>query len=374
MLLPLVRLKLCTIADLVPPSSVVVGVDVSQHRISLCKNIIKKYHIDETASTSKPANTQQETLLSPCKNNDSTNTLTSSPTKHDSNLLPEQGGSDIENHSRVTIRLYCADGTTFGVNSLNSNESQSYSEHGLVFDSSIATEELKNRGKRKRLNKSARAREKRRLLELHRQELEGVGVIDDATSEWGKGRENSTSVAETKYVTTEKTEHLNGNHTVVPLFDRVLVDAECSTDGAVRHIQKRSSSSTSPRGPAWDDTNMNELVNLQKRLIESGFNLLRSGGVMVYSTCSLSGAQNEEVVLWLLTKYKDAFVVPVSFKCNTLSRSLDFMAEGSIRGTVRFKPNTNEVREKSELDKCLPEDRIFSGGGFFLAKIGKSLD
>ena len=85
----------------------------------------------------------------------------------------------------------------------------------------------------------------------------------------------------------------------VHAFDRVLVDAECSTDGALRHrsIEKQRHSYATPpppppRSSAWGDTNMNELIDLQKRLIESGFRLLKRGGIMVYSTCSLSSKQS----------------------------------------------------------------------------------
>ena len=45
-------LKLCMMADLSPPSSILMGVDVSSQRIALCKNIIKKYHIDSITSSS----------------------------------------------------------------------------------------------------------------------------------------------------------------------------------------------------------------------------------------------------------------------------------------------------------------------------------
>jgi len=45
-------LKLCMMADLSPPSSIVVGVDISSQRLSLCKNIVKKYHIDSITSAS----------------------------------------------------------------------------------------------------------------------------------------------------------------------------------------------------------------------------------------------------------------------------------------------------------------------------------
>lgn len=318
------------IADLVPPSSTVVGVDISSQRISLCKNIVQKYHIDGTTSRSKQSST----------------------------IEPGPGkakcvGKVNHNTTDVTIRLHCTDGTTFGVNS----------QDGLIFDSTAAREEYESRGKRKRMNKSARAREKRRLLELQREEN------GDATN----ARHSVAGEKEERIPTQTKNapgEHLDrpdaiANKTGECIYDRVLVDAECSTDGAMRHIEKRQSSSSSQRSPAWDDTNMDELVDLQKRLIGSGFRLLKEGGVMVYSTCSLTTRQNEQVVHCLLDKHKDAFIIPVSFNGNKKSSAdLPFIEEGSIPGTVRFNPVIKA--KEGDCQTCLSP-----GSGFFLAKIGK---
>ena len=86
---------------------------------------------------------------------------------------------------------------------------------------------------------------------------------------------------------------------------------------------------------------------------------------MVYSTCSLSSIQNEQVVLWLLNKYNDAYIIPVSFTFHYKSslQDLPFIEKGSILGTVRFNPlNIKESKY------------ILPGSGFFLAKIGKRYD
>lgn len=357
------RLKLCAVADLVPPSSVVVGVDISTRRISLCKNIIKKYHINDTACASRSAPIPQH---------------------DDKNSFPAERHGPVTNNnseifSPVTIRLYCADGTTFGVRS-DSREQQSTSNDGLVFDSNIAMEEVKQRGKRRRLNKSARAREKRKLLDLHHRVQKGVEKTYDDTVKVANAMINNNDKGETISLSPSKKESVFSqgdvgfNETqILKLFDRVLVDAECSTDGAVRHIEKRRSSPSnqSCNAPVWNESNMSELVHLQKQLIESGFNLLRKGGVMVYSTCSLSNEQNEEVVQWLLNIHESAFIIAVSFKRS--EEELEFMEEGSLKGTVRFLPSA--ARDSSDIEEAVEghiRNLTFSGGGFFLAKIGKA--
>lgn len=303
-------LKLCMLADLVPQaqdlSSMVVGVDISQNRTFVCKNTVKKYHVNQMTSGS------QEGIARDNNNQESSS-------------------------SHATIRLYCTDGTTFGTKQLS----------GLVFDSNAEKQELSNK-KRKRQNKSARAREKKRLLELQRQEITDTGEYD--------GSVGSDGSVELK----KDGECVETTTSYVPLFDRVLVDAECSTDGAIRHIQKREASS---KPPLWNDSNMDELIDLQKRLIESGYRLLKRGGTLVYSTCSLMERQNEHVVRWLLDKNKDAFIIPLSFnKDNTYEQNPpSFIEEGSLAGTIRFNP----LKPNAKLEECIPLT------GFFLSKIGK---
>jgi 16S rRNA C967 or C1407 C5-methylase (RsmB/RsmF family) len=219
--------------------------------------------------------------------------------------------------------MYCQDGTTFGM--LDDDENNM----NLVFDSQVAAEEYQQRGKRKRMNKSARARERKRLKE--------AALTDSICS------------TKDEY---EQTESIP----VMKLFDRVLVDAECSTDGSLKHVEKKLRESTEATNLLLtDETQLAGLVDLQKRLIASGFRLLKPGGTLVYSTCSLSADQNENVVQWLLQQSRDAFLIPVHFP---LAKS-KLVAEGSVQGTVRFLPNL--AQDSSSL----------FGGGFFLAKFGK---
>jgi 16S rRNA C967 or C1407 C5-methylase (RsmB/RsmF family) len=145
----------------------------------------------------------------------------------------------------------------------------------------------------------------------------------------------------------------------IKLFDYVLVDAECSTDGSLKHMKERLKDTESKREETntmlTDQAQLADLVNLQKRLIESGYRLLKPGGTLVYSTCSLSRDQNENVVKWLLDNMPDAFLIPVHFP----KAKSKLVVEGSLQGTVRFYPNLGQ----QSID--------FFGDGFFLAKLGK---
>mmetsp|Transcript_20264 Transcript_20264/g.38109 ORF Transcript_20264/g.38109 Transcript_20264/m.38109 type:complete len:373 (-) Transcript_20264:146-1264(-) len=298
-------LKLCAIADLIQscPGSSVTGVDISESRMNVTKKVVKKYHIDMTSSG-----------------------------RHEENVKATQD---------VSILLYCMDGTTFGTKPLDD----------LAFHSTVANEHARTAGKRKRMNKSARARERKRLRQLSSHERMS---------------------AEKEYSEPSKNPSRDGC-LFVNMFDRVLVDAECSTDGALRHMQQRrqkqqntAKKTGSNSNVVTDPARLAELVDLQKRLIASGFRLLKPGGILVYSTCSLSIEQNENIVSWFLNCAPDACLVPVSFSTNNSASSLEtkdcqIFSEGSIAGTCRFVPKL----KGTELGP------LVGASGFFLAKLMK---
>ena len=113
------------------------------------------------------------------------------------------------------------------------------------------------------------------------------------------------------------------------LYDRVLVDAECTHDGSSKHIAKlfdptnqvasSLASSSSFAASDWssfeskflDPDRLASLQTLQRNLILNGFRLLRPGGVMIYSTCSYARRQNEEIVSWLIDQHPEAETVDV---------------------------------------------------------------
>ena len=86
-------------------------------------------------------------------------------------------------------------------------------------------------------------------------------------------------------------------------FDRVLVDAPCSGSGTWR------------RNPdaKWrlSEQSLEELVALQGRILASAARLVRPGGRLVYSTCSLLAAEDREQVDKFLAAHPDFKLVPL---------------------------------------------------------------
>eukprot|EP00300_Choanocystis_sp_HF-7_P019615 c20391_g1_i1.p1 GENE.c20391_g1_i1~~c20391_g1_i1.p1 ORF type:complete len:479 (+),score=101.04 c20391_g1_i1:23-1459(+) len=159
-------------------------------------------------------------------------------------------------------------------------------------------------------------------------------------------------------------------------YDRVLVDAECTHDGSAKHLQRifggdeitntpdADNNSNNPdngaileheqqqqsvndaddggrsarssgggvSGPvcAWkaksksasagllDKNKVDELVNLQKRLLVHGYEMTKHNGIVVYSTCSLTRVQNEHVIEWFVTQNHFADSVVCANSCSNV--------------------------------------------------------
>jgi len=78
-------------------------------------------------------------------------------------------------------------------------------------------------------------------------------------------------------------------------FDKILLDAPCSTEG-------RFNLSDPDTFQYWKISKCKEMSKKQKRLILSAVQALKPGGVLVYSTCTFAPEENEEVLNWMLRK------------------------------------------------------------------------
>jgi len=135
-------------------------------------------------------------------------------------------------------------------------------------------------------------------------------------------------------------------------FDRILVDAPCSGTGTIRKSLKTLE--------IWNPNVVKRLCGQQKQLIETAFKMLKKGGVMVYSTCTLEPEEDEGIVDFLIGKYKDAKVDEI--KANELPGLKRSPAVLEFEGK-KYSP---------EVKKCLriwPQDNDTEG--FFVARIKK---
>lgn len=87
-------------------------------------------------------------------------------------------------------------------------------------------------------------------------------------------------------------------------FDRILLDAQCSGEGRV-DLRKPNALRY------WSLDRVTEYGYLQQRMLAAAFKLLKPGGVLVYTTCTIAPEENERPVDVLLRRFDDCRVLPV---------------------------------------------------------------
>ena len=80
-------------------------------------------------------------------------------------------------------------------------------------------------------------------------------------------------------------------------FSRILVDAPCSGEGMFRK---------NPEAIAdWSLEKVSQCAGLQRDILGHALGMLREGGLLVYSTCTFSEEENEEMREWILEKHPE---------------------------------------------------------------------
>ena len=102
-----------------------------------------------------------------------------------------------------------------------------------------------------------------------------VGLIEDGAARLGIRIINAKQGDATRY------------NTELPQADRVLCDVPCSGLGVIRR---------KPEIKYKDPAEFEELPNIQRRILETASKYVKVGGTLVYSTCTLSRAENDDVV------------------------------------------------------------------------------
>lgn len=155
----------------------------------------------------------------------------------------------------------------------------------------------------------------------------------------------------------------NANFNPFDTFDIVLVDAQCTHDGSYRHLRYLSNNSTileesettndcnndlsfstiqkshpslsihQNENDLENITELEELKQLQRGLIRNGFDRLKCGGKMIYSTCSFQIQQNEEIVQWLLDEINNSTTI-ISDEQNEQNEQHQINTSNSIHAKI----------------------------------------
>lgn len=121
-------------------------------------------------------------------------------------------------------------------------------------------------------------------------------------------------------------------------FDRILVDAPCSGLGVIRRKPEIKYTKTAE--------DFSTLAAIQIELLNTASELIKPGGIVVYSTCTIERIENEEVVQLFLNRHPEMERFPLT--------SLSIFKDLSIQ---------------DDMLHVLPQD--FGGDGFFVAAFRK---
>jgi 16S rRNA (cytosine1407-C5)-methyltransferase len=121
-------------------------------------------------------------------------------------------------------------------------------------------------------------------------------------------------------------------------FDRILLDVQCSGEG---RIDLRRSDALR----FWSEERIDKYKYQQTRMLAAAYRLLRPGGTMVYSTCTIAPEENEYPVSQILRRHSDLDVQPVSLDEPNFRPGLttwrEYRFAPAVRHGVRVLPTSH---------------------------------
>lgn len=130
-------------------------------------------------------------------------------------------------------------------------------------------------------------------------------------------------------------------------FDKILVDAPCSGEGTLRKSPKTFL--------MWNPNMIKKIARTQRQLAEAALKLLKVGGTMIYSTCTLAPEEDEMIINHLLNKFDieiEQLNLPLKFRCGVCEWEGQELS-GEVKKCLRLYPQDNDT------------------DGFFVTKIKK---
>ncbi|MFH1173929.1 MAG: RsmB/NOP family class I SAM-dependent RNA methyltransferase [archaeon] len=133
-------------------------------------------------------------------------------------------------------------------------------------------------------------------------------------------------------------------------FDRILVDAPCSGTGTIRKSLKTLQ--------MWSPNLVSKMAKVQLHILRNAYKVLKPGGTLVYSTCTLEPEENEAVVSAFLAEHHDMRLQPIILEIKRSKPVLQFdklTISPAVQDCLRIHPQDNDSE------------------GFFVSKLHKSI-
>lgn len=121
-------------------------------------------------------------------------------------------------------------------------------------------------------------------------------------------------------------------------FDKILLDAPCSGEGMMRYGNDKDF-------VTWSAAQIKRLQAVQKRILAQAWQLLRPGGTLVYSTCTIAPEENEAVISYALRTLDDVTILPIDLtldnKTDPVKAWNSKVFQPEIQACLRLKPSSS---------------------------------
>ena len=150
----------------------------------------------------------------------------------------------------------------------------------------------------------------------HQPNLKQLYVIDSDPTRMKRVHENlerlghKVKFADKLIFKVQDASQLN-NTNALPLFDKILLDAPCSATGIIR----RHPDIMWLRKPK----DIEALVSLQAKILESAWQQLKVGGELLYATCSILPEENQLQIESFIATHNDATLIPIKSSTGAIS-------------------------------------------------------
>ncbi|KAI4489670.1 hypothetical protein M0804_003852 [Polistes exclamans] len=120
-------------------------------------------------------------------------------------------------------------------------------------------------------------------------------------------------------------------------FDRILLDSPCSALGQRPQLLSKITA-----------VQLRSYVFMQKSLFSTAVQLLKSNGILVYSTCTITIAENEGIVSWALKKYPYLKLKSIKGQLDLKTfthtgYSIDGLTENESKCLLRIGPEQDSI-------------------------------
>ena len=134
-------------------------------------------------------------------------------------------------------------------------------------------------------------------------------------------------------------------------FDKIVIDAPCSGQGMFRKDEVAIED--------WSYAKVLECQSIQKDIIRDGYDMLKNGGILVYSTCTFAKEENEDVINEFISEYENAKLIEmqriwphkVSGEGHFVAKIQKLENEDCNVKYIKIKNNDKEVKDYREFEK-----------------------